>query len=325
MEVLRGFEQIDLQLDGAVVSIGNFDGVHRGHQAVIGSAVAAARAASLTSVVCTFDPHTRVLLHPERPPRLLETLEQRIEVIGELGVDITVVIPFVREVARVPRDEFVQRFLLGALRARQLHVSKDFKFGAGGAGNVDYLRQIAPRLGFELHVIPAVMANGAPISSSRIRDAVAAGDVGEAAALLGRPFVLTGEVIAGAGRGRELDAPTANLDFGHRFVPAPGVYVTEARIDGVPHEAVTNVGVRPTFGGQDGLTVETHLLDGGGSLYGKQVAVAFLQRLRDEQRFDGPAELAAQIRRDVAAAMRYFADARERGPAGDRAGPVSSS
>jgi len=223
-----------------------------------------------------------------------------------------VVIPFVREVARVPKEEFVRRFLLGALRARQLHVSKDFTFGAGGAGNVDYLREIAPQLGFELQVVPAVMAHGAPISSSRIRDAIAAGDVEEAAALLGRPFALTGAVVRGAGRGHQLDAPTANLDFGHRFVPAPGVYVTEARIDGTPHEAVTNVGVRPTFGGHDGLTVETHLLDGGGSLYGKRVAVAFLERLRDERRFDGPAELAAQIRRDVEAATRYFAELRGR-------------
>jgi riboflavin kinase/FMN adenylyltransferase len=268
--------------------------------------VDAARGANLISVVCTFDPHTRVFLRPDRPPRLLETLAQRIDAIERLGVDVAVIIPFVREVARQPRDEFVRRFLVASLHARQLHVSKDFTFGAGGRGNADYLREIAPQYGFEVHVVPAVMAAGEPISSTRIRDALAAGRVEEAAELLGRPFTLRGEVVHGAGRGRALDAPTANLDVDDRFLPAKGVYVTEVRVDSEAYPAVTNVGVRPTFGDEGSLTVETHLLSGGRALYGKEMSLAFLERLRDEMRFDGPAELAEQIRRDVAAATRYF-------------------
>lgn len=307
MEILRGFGDISLSGAGSVVSIGNFDGVHRGHQAVIASAVAAARSSELASVVCTFDPHTRVWLEPDKPPRLLETLDQRIRAIERLGVDIAVVIPFRREVAEQPRREFVRRFLESALHATQLHVSKDFTFGAGGQGDVDYLARVAAEHQFAVHVVAAVVADGAPISSSRIRDAIAAGCMDEATALLGRPFALSGEVISGAGRGRGLDAPTANLAFGNRFLPGRGVYVTEVRVDGEVLAAVTNVGVRPTFDDDGAVTVETHVLDRQLSLYGQCIELAFLKRLRGEIQFDGPQALAAQIRRDVDDARRYFA------------------
>jgi len=307
MKVLRGFEGISLDVEGSVVSIGNFDGVHLGHQAVISSAVAAAAKASMTSVVCTFDPHTRVFLEPDQPPRLLETLDQRINAISRLGVNVAVVIPFEHAVADQPRDAFVDRFLRGAIHAVQLHVSKDFKFGAGGKGNIAYLREIAPQHGLDIHIVPAVMAGGEPISSTRIRDAIESGRIEDAAALLGRAFTLTGEVVHGAGRGRLLDAPTANLSFRNRFVPGHGVYVTEVRWDGETCGAVTNVGVRPTFDDGDEFSVETHLLERDVDLYGKHISLAFLKRMRGELRFDGPEALAAQIRRDVEAATAYFA------------------
>jgi len=310
MQELRGFADVALDVRGSVVSIGNFDGVHRGHQAVIGSAVAAAAKAGLASVVCTFDPHTRVFLHPDNPPRLLETLRQRVQAIERLGVDIALVIPFRRDVAERPRAEFVRRFLVDSLRTAELHVSKDFTFGAGGRGNVEYLRGVAAQHGFELHVVPAVMANGRPISSTRIRDELEAGRVEEAATLLGRPFTLSGNVVSGAGRGRSLAAPTANLELTDRFVPARGVYVTHVQANSERHGAVTNVGVRPTFSDGEDLTVETHILDREISLYGERIELAFLKRLRDEVRFDGPQALAEQIRCDVEEAARYFATPR---------------
>ena len=173
MEILRGFRDIALDVEGSVISIGNFDGVHRGHEAVISSAVGTARAAGLASVVCTFDPHTRVFLDPDKPPRLLETLGQRTRAIERLRVDVTVVIPFERDVALQPHEDFVRDFLVGALRTRQIHVSKDFSFGAGGRGTIEYLRQVGPELGFELDIVAPVMSGGAPISSTRIRDALA--------------------------------------------------------------------------------------------------------------------------------------------------------
>ncbi len=309
MEVLRGFDDISLDIERSVVSIGNFDGVHLGHQATIGSAVKTARLKGLTSVVCTFDPHTRVFLAPDAPPRLLETLDQRIRGIERLGVDVLVVIPFERAVADFPREDFVHRFMRDTLHMAELHVSKAFTFGAGGRGNVEFLRSVAEDEGFELLIVESVVAGGRPVSSTRIRDALAEGRIEEANELLGRPFALAGEVVAGKGRGRDLQACTANLEFDGRFLPARGVYVTRVRLGETNHPAVTNIGVRPTFDAEENVNVETHLLDRKGDLYGEYMELSFLTRLREEIRFDGPAELAAQIREDVARAAAYFSSA----------------
>ncbi len=311
MKVLRGFAGIELGDAGTVVSIGNFDGVHIGHQAVIGSAVRAARQRELMSVVCTFDPHTRVFLRPDAPPRLLETLAQRLGAIETLGVDVAVVIPFDKAVAALPREEFVTDFLCRALGTVELHVSQAFTFGAGGKGNVEYLETIAAEHGFGVQVVGSVMSGGGTVSSSRIRDALEAGRVAAAAALLGRPFSLVGTIVAGAGRGRGLGAPTANLAVENTFTPGRGVYVTEARVAGVAYPAITNVGVRPTFEDDGELTVETHLLDHRASLYGEPMELAFRKKLRDEARFESADALAAQIAEDVRQAVEWTANANE--------------
>lgn len=305
MKVVRGFVDVELCASDTVVSIGNFDGVHIGHQAVIGSAVQAAVGADLMSVVCTFDPHTRLFLDPGSPPRLLETLEQRLASIETLGVDVVVVIPFSKAVAEFPRGEFITEFLRGALGAVELHVSEDFTFGAGGAGNVEYLKRVAYENNLEVRVVSPIMADGNPVSSTCIRDAVAEGRVVDAARFLGRPFSLVGKVVGGSGRGRVLDAPTANLAVENAFVPGNGVYVTEARLDGVSYQAVTNVGVRPTFETEGKLSVETHLLDREMSLYGELLELAFLQKLRGEIEFGSADALATQIAEDVRQAANY--------------------
>ncbi len=305
MKVLYGFTDVDLQGVGTVVSIGNFDGVHIGHQAVIGSAVQSALEMGLMSVVCTFDPHTRVFLRPDASPRLLETFDQRLQAIEELGVDIVVVIPFSDTVAEFPRDNFIYEFLGAALGTVELHVSEGFTFGAGGAGDVEYLERVAPQNGFKLRVVGPVMAGSRAISSTRVRDAVAEGRVSDAAEFLGRPFALVGEVVTGMGRGRGLNAPTANLKLTNAFVPGNGVYVTEARLAGVSYKAVSNVGTRPTFGPEGELTVETHLLDCEIELCGKQLELAFLEKLRDEIKFESPDALATQIAEDVRRASNY--------------------
>ena len=307
MKVLHGFTDVDLQGVGSVVSIGNFDGVHIGHQAVIGSAVQSAMKRGLMSVVCTFDPHTRVFLQPDSPPRLLETFDQRLRAIEALGVDIVVVIPFSKLVAEFPRANFINEFLGVALGTTELHVSEGFTFGAGGAGDVEYLKRVAPQNGFKLRVVGSVMAGSRVVSSTCVRDAVAEGRVSDAAEFLGRPFALVGEVVAGMGRGRGLNAPTANLKLENTFVPGHGVYVTEARLDGVSYRAVSNVGTRPTFGPEGELTVETHLLDCEIELCGKQLELAFLEKLRDEIRFESPDALATQIAEDVRRASNYVA------------------
>ncbi len=307
MKVLRGFDDIELGGAGTVVSIGNFDGVHIGHQAVIRSAVQAARGRDLMSVVCTFDPHTRVFLRPDAPPRLLETLEQRLGAIETLGVDVAVVVPFGKAVAELPREKFITGFLRGALGAVELHVSQAFTFGAGGKGNVEYLQTVASEHGFEVRVVASVIFGSGSVSSTRIRDALADGRVSDAAELLGRPFSLIGKVVVGAGRGRDLGAPTANLAVENTFIPGRGVYVTEARVAGAVYPAITNVGVRPTFEDDGELTVETHLLDHQMSLYGEPMELAFRKKLRDEARFESAEALAAQIAEDVRQAVDYVA------------------
>ena len=307
MKVLRGFADIELGGAGTVVSIGNFDGVHIGHQAVIGSAVRAGRGRDLMSVVCTFDPHTRVFLRPDAPPRLLETLQQRLDAIETLGVDVAVVIPFGKAVAKLPREEFITGFLRDALGAVELHVSEAFTFGAGGKGNVEYLQAVASEHGFDVRVVASVISGRGSVSSTRIRDALADGRVSDAAELLGRPFSLVGEIVAGAGRGRDLGAPTANLAVENTFIPGRGVYVTEARVAGGAYPAITNVGVRPTFEDDGELTVETHLLDRQMSLYGKPMELAFLKKLRDEKQFESADALAYQISVDVRQAADYVA------------------
>lgn len=307
MQVLRGLRGIEFEPSAAAVSIGNFDGVHRGHQAVIGTAVRAAAARQVAAVVCTFDPHTRILLDPQAPPRLLETLDQRLEIIEGLGVDVAVVIPFTREVASVTHEEFVDSFLVGTLGAVSVHVSDGFNFGARGRGSIDFLRTAGRAAGFDVDVVPAVMADGRPISSTRIRDALVEGRLEEANELLGRPFALVGRVVHGAGRGHDLGAPTANLDFENGCVPAAGVYVTEANVGGAVHPAVANVGVRPTFGPGGDVTIEAHLLHHDGELYGERMELAFLERLRGERQFDSAEALAAQIQQDVRRALARFA------------------
>lgn len=311
MKVLHGFTDVDLQGEGSVVSIGNFDGVHLGHQAVIGSAVQSSLEKGLMSVVCTFHPHTRVFLQPDAPPRLLETFDQRLRAIAVLGVDIVVVIPFSKMVAEFPRDNFINEFLAGSLGTAELHVSEGFTFGAGGAGDVEYLKKVAPENGFEVRVVGPVMAGSRAVSSTRVRDAIAKGRVSDATELLGRPFVLVGEVVAGRGRGKGLNAPTANLNVENRFVPGHGVYVTEARLGDGSYKAVSNVGTRPTFGPSEELTVETHLLDCEIELCGEQLELAFLERLRDEIKFESPDALATQIAEDVRQASNYVAISNE--------------
>lgn len=306
MEVLRGFRELPVGWSGAAVTIGNFDGVHRGHRRVIESARAAAERRDLASLVCTFHPHTGVILFPDRAPEMLQTLEQRLEAIAALDVDACVVIPFDTEIATVSRREFVTDFLVDGLKTRELHVSEGFTFGRDSAGNVEYLEEMTSSHAFRLEVVPALIVDARRVSSTWIRECVADGRMEKAAELLGRPFELVGEVVGGAGRGAGLGAPTANLAPANEILPGRGVYVTEARLDGEARPSVTNVGTRPTFEEDRQMVVETHLLDFEGDLYDRSIGLAFLERLRDEIEFDSEETLRRQVESDVRQARNYF-------------------
>jgi riboflavin kinase / FMN adenylyltransferase len=282
------------------VAVGNFDGVHRGHEALVASAVGIAAARGADAVVLTFDPHPARVVAPESAPAALMTLDQKAAALERLGAAALAVLPFTAEVAREEPDVFASTVLRSALDAGAVVVGDNFRFGRGRAGDAGTLRG----LGFDVIEVPPVLHGGERVSSSRIRRALAEGDVALAAALLGRPFLVEGTVVRGEGRGRTLGIPTANLAPRNQTLPALGVYAAWGWVPGEgPVRAVVNVGRRPTFGG-DAVSVEAHLLDFDRDLYGSAFGLSFVSRIRGEVKFSGPDALVARIREDVAAARR---------------------
>ncbi|MBI3932411.1 MAG: bifunctional riboflavin kinase/FAD synthetase [Acidobacteria bacterium] len=291
------------------VSVGNFDGVHRGHQVLVEVAVRDARSLGGTAVVLTFDPHPSHVLSPDRAPSALMTVEQKAEVLAGLGVDKLAVLPFTPELSQETPDEFVRLVIEATLGAQLVVVGSGFRFGHRRAGDVETLERLGRERGFRVHAVEPALHEGAPISSTRIREALARGDVEAARILLGRAFFVDGTVVPGEGRGRRLGIPTANLDLVNETLPGGGVYAGRFRglraDTGEPRPAVVNVGRRPTFGGGR-VTVEAHVLDYEGDLYGRPVRLEFLVRLREERRFPGAEALVAQIRQDVARAREVL-------------------
>ncbi|PYQ12659.1 MAG: hypothetical protein DMF80_17045 [Acidobacteria bacterium] len=292
----------------AALAVGNFDGVHRGHQALVALAVRDARAAGGTAVVLTFDPHPSRVLSPDRAPASLMTLGQKAEVLSGLGVDRLAVLPFTVELSRQEPEEFARQVLQCALGARVVVVGSSFRFGRGRAGDLSTLRRLGDELVFRVHGLRPVIALGGPISSTRIREALSRGAVDAARDFLGRRFFVDGVVVKGEGRGRRLGIPTANLELLNETVPGGGVYACWCRVLGdasAARAAAVNVGRRPTFGGGE-MTVEAHLLEYEGDLYGRTLRVEFEQRLREERAFPGPEALVAQIRSDLGEARRVL-------------------
>jgi len=294
--------------------VGNFDGVHRGHQAVLGEAVEEARKLGLDACVLTFDPHPAGVVGRGAPP-MLTTIERRVALVGEMGVDRVYVRRFDAAFAAWPPERFARELVAGALLARLVVVGQNFRFGAKRAGDLELLRALGRELGFEARVHAIASDARGPFSSTRARDAIGAGDLDEAARVLGRPHGLTGAVAHGDERGRQLGFPTANLEPVAEMLPPDGVYAVRVarRDDGGTawHPlalGVTNIGVRPTVDGKR-RTVEAHLLDFTGDLYGARLRLDLVGRLRPETKFSSLDELKAQIARDVAAARHALVSA----------------
>ena len=305
MEIVHGLLH-SINGHDTVLTIGAFDGVHLGHQHLIGSAVRRARELGCQSAVLTFDPHPDLVIHPERDRLYLTSLEERAEHIARLGADLLIVMPFTRETMGLTALEFMSQ-VRGAVALRELWIGWDFALGRKREGDLARLRQIGQQLGYAVHPVDEfTLADGTPISSTRIRGALAAGDLETAATLLGRPFAVQGPVAEGDRRGRTIGFPTANIDIDQRHVlPADGVYVCHADIDGLRYGAVANIGVRPTFDGTR-RTVEAYLLDFVGDIYGETLRLMLHERLRGEKKFDGISALVAQISVDVAAARAWM-------------------
>jgi riboflavin kinase/FMN adenylyltransferase len=301
MRIVQGLESFPPDAPASVVALGVFDGVHLGHRVILGTAVTRGRAAGLEPLACTFDPHPAEVLQPQRAPRPITPLEERLALIGETGVTATIVLHFTRELAAVEPEAFVKDVVLGRLRAREVVVGYNHRFGRAARGDARLLEDLAPRLGFQAHVVPPTTVDGVAVSSSGIRAALQRGDLPAATRALGRPYAIVGVVTSGAGRGRTLGFPTANITPDRPLLIERGVYLGRVHLDGGRHVAVINVGVRPTFG-ETTLAVEAHLLDFSGDLYGRRVRLEFLGRLREEMRFPSVEALKAQVARDIEAA-----------------------
>ena len=306
MKVLRGsFWDWAPPDHGTVAAIGVFDGMHKGHQAVIRQAMTRARDLGIPTTVVTFHPHPLQLVAPDQAPRLITSLDQRLELIAALGVEVTAVLTFDEELRSLTPDDFATDLLVGAIGTSAVVVGSDFRFGKDRAGDVQTLRTLGLGLGYYVDDVELV-GDETPVSSQSIRAAVVAGDVQAAAADLGRWFEIRGTVVHGESRGSTIGFPTANLSIGDNLlVPAYGIYAAWAHIDGHRHRAAVNVGVRPTFD-SDAEVVEAYLLDFEEDLYEREIAVEFVARLRDEKKFESVDALVAQITDDVAQTRRIL-------------------
>jgi len=316
--VFLGLRRIPADLGPTAVTIGVFDGVHRGHQALLGRVVDQARARGITAGAITFDRHPMEIVGRGGRVPMLSTLRQRIALLGAAGMEFVVVLPFTLRLSRMPAEEFAIKILLEAVAARVIVVGANFRFGHGATGNPDLLAGLTRPRGVEVIAVSLDGEAGEAISSTRIRAALASGDVATAARLLGRPFAVEGHVIRGDRRGRLLGVPTANLRVPARLaLPAKGIYAghlhimgraldTRERAASGPLPAVSSVGVNPQFGGSD-LRVEAHVLDFDGDLYDRHVRLSFEHRLRDEAAFPDVAALVAQMEQDIRQARELLA------------------
>jgi riboflavin kinase/FMN adenylyltransferase len=306
MDVIRGSENIPESLKGAFVTIGNFDGVHLGHHFIFRRLVAEARREGRPAVAISFDPHPKMVLHPERRPfYLITTLEEKIRLIAGLGIDAFILIPFSVEYARTTAEEFVRGILWERLGIRRIIIGHDYTFGRGKEGNEAFLIEAGRRLGFEVEVMNAFCVGDIVISSTKIREALLAGEVRFAATLLGRPYNLAGRVISGNQRGVRLGFPTANIAPDKELVPARGVYAVRVFREGKRHDGILNIGFNPTFA--DGKrSIEVHIFDFQKDIYGESLEILFIERIRDEVRFESPEKLIAQIGRDIARARKIL-------------------
>jgi riboflavin kinase / FMN adenylyltransferase len=297
------------QLPPVALTIGNFDGMHRGHQAMLQRVASEARERRLASCVLTFEPHPREFFSPQVAPTRLTSLREKLELLAAQGIQRTHVQRFNHLFAALPPEDFIEQVIAARLRARWLLIGTDFRFGAKRAGDIALLRQFAGRFGYEVETMPVVAQAGVRVSSSAVRAALAAGDLAQAESLLARPYSISGRVVHGRKLGRELGFATANIQLKHNRPPLTGIYAV--RVHGVgasARPAVASLGVRPTITASGRAVLEVHLFDFSGDLYDRHVRVEFLRKIRDEQKFAGIDAMKAQIARDCEAAKSFLLD-----------------
>ncbi|CAN5257081.1 bifunctional riboflavin kinase/FAD synthetase [soil metagenome] len=305
MKIFHGTDNAGI-LRGTVLTLGVFDGLHLGHQRIMQTVVESAKINKAVPTVITFDPHPRAVLHPENAPPLLQTLDQRLANFEVLGIEQAIVIRFDKEFADIDAEDFLHDIVHERLQAREVFLGRGFFFGKNRGGNIELLREMSRKLGFFADEVPEIRLRGTRISSSKIRQLLADGNINLARRMLGRPYGVEGQIIHGLQRGRTIGFPTANLHPHNRVIPKYGVYATANLIDGIWRKSITNVGIRPTFEGDNAPSIESYVFDFDGNLYGDVLRVRFLHRIRDERKFNGIDALKAQIEKDTRRALNYF-------------------
>jgi riboflavin kinase/FMN adenylyltransferase len=308
MRIFQGYSQIDQKFNKPIITIGNYDGLHLGHREIISAIVNRARQEHGTSVVYTFRPHPHLALTPNEELQLINTYDEKLELLAELGVDVVVEQPFSREFSEISAENFFKDILVKRLLAHAVYVGYDFGFGRNRTGSLDLLRQMCQAQGIEVHVTQPRKIDGETCSSTRVREYLKCGDVSSANKLLGRNFFYRGLVVRGNGRGHKLGFATANVHTESKLRVKEGVYATWAIYKGQRFQSVTNVGRRPTFNADESkpVTVETHILEFDQDIYGETLEVQMVQRIRDEIRFANVEQLVIQIKKDVVTAKEYL-------------------
>ena len=301
MQIYYDLEAPSEPFQESIVTVGVFDGLHIGHQAVIQQVLIQAKKFNIASFVLTFDPPPLAFLAPERCPPALTTLPKKIEILEQLGVDAVVFARFDAYLQQMDPSTFVQQILLQRLHARQVIVGYDWQFGKGRSGNAEALKELGDQYQFDVMIVGPIQIHGKPVHSTRVREAIAGSNLDLASELLGRPYSITGEVVKGEGRGRQIGFPTANIDTGNQMLPPSGVYAVQVKLEGCMFAGVLNMGTRPTFDGEK-FQIETHLFDFEKMIYEKKIEISFIEKIRAEQRFPNPEMLVNQIKQDVAMA-----------------------
>jgi len=307
MQVFHGIETVQRKFKNPAITIGNFDGVHKGHQALFQRVKQLAEELNGESVVVTFDPHPLEVLFPKKAPSFITSHRHKLDLIASCGIDATIVIPFDHKFSQMSAREFVEAVLVEKIGARAIVVGHDYRFGHSREGDIAFLKQLGEQYGFKVETVSGLRVNDTVVSSTAIRQMITSGNIREANRLLGRSFEVSGTVIPGRKRGVSLGFPTANIRMPAITPPRTGVYVVQAEVDGKTYGGAANLGYNPTFGDTD-LSLEAHLFDFDRDIYGKPITIRFIDRLRDELRFSSPDELAAQIKKDVNTAKKILAD-----------------
>ncbi|MBI4848790.1 MAG: bifunctional riboflavin kinase/FAD synthetase [Nitrospirae bacterium] len=299
MKLIDGIENLKDKIPYPILTIGNFDGVHLGHQAIFRMLIERAREKNGTSVVFTFVPHPLRVIAPERSPKLLTTYKDKLKLIQDSGIDVIICTNFTKEFANIPAENFVTEVLCNTLGVKEIFIGSNYLFGKGRRGSPELLKELGEKCGFEVTIVDEIKINNTPPSSSGIRTLVAKGKVDEAAVLLGRLYSVEGIVVEGAKRGQSLlNVPTANLITANELLPKDGVYAVIAEIDGKKYGGATNIGYNPTFD-EKKFSFETHILNFSGELLGKTIKIHFVKRIRDEMKFSSADALAAQMKKDI--------------------------